>query len=381
MTPREPLQNRVFPDGSIAANPERGLFMGNRGGRIHDPVTRRLTSRRFSSRAWICCVLEFKGRRETVWGPGYTQLFFLDEVTALAAGHRPCFECRRGDAVAFAEAVARADGVGSRARAPELDLRLHAERLDGRAKRLHERPLAALPDGAMLARDGDFLAVRGNRLLRWSPGGYVSAGRRSRRGDVRVLTPPTVLDALALGYEPAWHPSAAAVVGAASDRRAGSDPPPTDRRVGSDAVLESLPHRYDRAVEVGTLHHVAMAVEDLDAAVETYRRLFGAEIELRGTLEDQGVEAVYLQLGGGRVELMAALAEDTPVGRFLARRGPGMHHVAFKVEDVDAAVRELALKGANVIDLEPRPGLGGHLVSFVHPESIHGVLVEVVAHG
>ncbi len=220
MTPSAPLQNRVLPDGSIAATSERGLFMGNRGGRIHDPVTRRLTSRRFSSRAWICCLLEFKGRRETVWGPGYTQLFFLDEVTALAAGHRPCFECRRGDAVAFAEAVARADGAASRRRAPELDLRLHAERLDGRAKRLHERPLAGLPDGAMLARDGGFLAVRGHRLLRWSPGGYVGASRRPRRGDVQVLTPPTALDALALGYEPAWHPSAAALV-RVRDRRAG----------------------------------------------------------------------------------------------------------------------------------------------------------------
>jgi methylmalonyl-CoA epimerase len=124
-----------------------------------------------------------------------------------------------------------------------------------------------------------------------------------------------------------------------------------------------------------------MAVEDLDEAVDTYRQLFGAELELRGTLEDQGVEAVYLRLGGSRVELMAALAEDTPVGRFLARRGPGMHHVAFEVEDVRAAVRRLAGDGANVIDPEPRRGLGGHLVSFVHPESVHGVLVEVVAHG
>jgi methylmalonyl-CoA epimerase len=124
-----------------------------------------------------------------------------------------------------------------------------------------------------------------------------------------------------------------------------------------------------------------MAVDDLDEAVETYRQLFGAEIELRGRLEDQGVEAVYLRLGSGRVELMAALAEDTPVGRFLARRGPGMHHVAYEVEDVGAAVRQLSGKGANVIDPEPRPGLGGHLVSFVHPESVHGVLVEVVAHG
>jgi methylmalonyl-CoA/ethylmalonyl-CoA epimerase len=131
-------------------------------------------------------------------------------------------------------------------------------------------------------------------------------------------------------------------------------------------------------VDVRAVHHVAFAVEDLDEAVETYRSLLGAEVELRGTLEDQGVEAVYLRLGSGRVELVSALEEDTPVGRFLATRGPGMHHVGFQVDDVAAAARELQAGGANVIDPEPRRGLGGHLVSFVHPESLHGVLAEVV---
>jgi len=126
---------------------------------------------------------------------------------------------------------------------------------------------------------------------------------------------------------------------------------------------------------------VAMAVEDLDEAIETYRRMFGAEVEVRGTLDDQGVEAAYLRLGQGRVELLAALDDDTPVGRFLARRGPGIHHVAFEVEDLGSAIRELADSGANVIDPEPRRGLGGHRVSFVHPESVHGVLVEVIEHG
>jgi methylmalonyl-CoA epimerase len=131
-------------------------------------------------------------------------------------------------------------------------------------------------------------------------------------------------------------------------------------------------------VDVRSVHHVAFAVEDLDEAVETYRSLFGAEVELRGRLEDQGVEAVYLRLGSGRVELMSALGEDTPVGRFLARRGPGMHHVGFGVDDVASAVDDLAAKGVDVIDLEPRVGLGGHLVSFVHPGSLHGVLAEMV---
>jgi methylmalonyl-CoA epimerase len=126
------------------------------------------------------------------------------------------------------------------------------------------------------------------------------------------------------------------------------------------------------------MHHVAFAVEDLDEAVETYRSLFGAEVEVRGRLEAQGVEAVYLRLGAGRVELVAPLAEDTHVGRFLAARGPGMHHVGIGVDDVAAAVAELSALGAEVIDPEPRPGLGGHLVSFVHPHSLHGVLAEVV---
>ncbi len=131
-------------------------------------------------------------------------------------------------------------------------------------------------------------------------------------------------------------------------------------------------------MEVRDVHHVAMAVEDLDEAVATYERLFGAHVELRGRMDEQGVEAVYLRLGSGRVELVSPLEEDTPVGRFLARRGPGMHHVGFAVEDVAAAVGELAATGVEVIDPEPRPGLGGHLVSFVHPDSLHGVLAEVV---
>jgi methylmalonyl-CoA/ethylmalonyl-CoA epimerase len=121
-----------------------------------------------------------------------------------------------------------------------------------------------------------------------------------------------------------------------------------------------------------------MAVEDLDEAVETYGRLFGAQVELRGRMDDQGVEAVYLRVGTGRVELVSALEGDTPVGRFLASRGPGMHHVAFEVHDVAAAIGELSGQGATVIDPEPRVGLGGHEVTFVHPESLHGVLAEVV---
>jgi methylmalonyl-CoA/ethylmalonyl-CoA epimerase len=132
-------------------------------------------------------------------------------------------------------------------------------------------------------------------------------------------------------------------------------------------------------VEVRSVHHVAFAVADLDEALATYQRLFGARVELRGRMDDQGVEAAYLRIGDGRVELVSALGEDTPVGRFLAKRGPGMHHVAYQVADVAAALRSLRAEGVEVIDPEPRPGLGGHEVSFVHPDSVHGVLVEVIS--
>ena len=132
-------------------------------------------------------------------------------------------------------------------------------------------------------------------------------------------------------------------------------------------------------MEVRSVHHVAFAVADLDEALETYQRLFGARIELRGRMDDQGVEAAYLRIGDGRVELLSALREDTPVGRFLAKRGPGMHHVAYEVADVASALRSLVSQGVEVIDPEPRPGLGGHEVSFVHPDSVHGVLVEVIS--
>jgi methylmalonyl-CoA/ethylmalonyl-CoA epimerase len=133
-------------------------------------------------------------------------------------------------------------------------------------------------------------------------------------------------------------------------------------------------------VQVLGVHHVAMAVDDLDEAIQTWSRLYGARIELRGRLEEQGVDAAYLEVGSGRVELVSALGPETPVARFLASRGPAMHHVALEVEDIAAAIDELARNGANVLDPEPRRGLGGHAVSFVHPESHHGVLTEVIEH-
>jgi hypothetical protein len=204
-----PLQNRVDPFGELIATPARGLFMGNRGGRIHTDA-QTLTRRRWASRQWICCVLEFKNRRRNVWGRYYTELFFLDEPTALAAGHRPCFECRRKDAESFAEKWRRAFKLRSRPHAPEMDGQLHAERLDGRAKRLHRRQVDELPDGAFIAQEGAAFAVRGNSLLRWTPTGYESRRRRASGIVVDVLTPPSTLAVLAAGYAPRWHPSAEA---------------------------------------------------------------------------------------------------------------------------------------------------------------------------
>jgi methylmalonyl-CoA/ethylmalonyl-CoA epimerase len=129
------------------------------------------------------------------------------------------------------------------------------------------------------------------------------------------------------------------------------------------------------------IHHLGVAVEDLDAALVTYERLFGAEVEHRATVADQGVRAASLRIGAGRVELLEPLGEDTPVGRFLAKRGPGMHHVAYEVSDLAATLVELARAGADLIDEQPRAGLFGLEVAFVHPDSVHGVLSEVVSSG
>ena len=127
------------------------------------------------------------------------------------------------------------------------------------------------------------------------------------------------------------------------------------------------------------IHHLGVAVADLDEAIETYRRLFGAELEHRDLVPEQGVEAASLRTGGSRVELLAPTVDDSPVGKFLARRGPGMHHVAYEVDDIGASLAELAAAGAELIDSEPRRGLFGLQVAFVHPDSVHGVLTEVVS--
>jgi hypothetical protein len=199
-----PLQNRVDPFGNLIATAARGRLFGNRGGKFHTD-DKKLTSHRWASRQWICCVLDFKGRQRDVWGRYYTELFFLDEVTAFAAGHRPCFECRRKDAQHFA---ALFSGKKQRASAGAMDDVLHAERLNGKQKRTHRRTLDMLADGAMVALDGEAFAVRGKHLLCWSPSGYTARRARPRGLEVEVLTPPSMLTVLSRGYVPLWHPSA-----------------------------------------------------------------------------------------------------------------------------------------------------------------------------
>jgi methylmalonyl-CoA/ethylmalonyl-CoA epimerase len=134
-------------------------------------------------------------------------------------------------------------------------------------------------------------------------------------------------------------------------------------------------------VEPRGIHHLGVAVADLDEAVATYERLLGAELEHRELVPDQGVEAASLRVGAGRVELLASLGDETPVGKFLATRGPGMHHVAYEVEDVGEALGELSAQGAELIDEQPRQGMFGLEVAFVHPDSMHGVLAEIVSGG
>lgn len=202
-----PLQNRVTPFGDLVAVPSRGLFMGNRGGRFHTDA-RTLSRRRWASPQWICCVLDFRERHRDVWGRFYTELFFLDEPTAFAAGHRPCFECRRRDALAFADRWQEARRLHTRPRADEMDDTLHRERLQGRAKRLHRQNLNDLPDGAFVAIEEEAFAVRGDALLRWTPEGYDARRARLRGTKVDVLTPPAIVTVLLAGYQPNWHPSA-----------------------------------------------------------------------------------------------------------------------------------------------------------------------------
>jgi hypothetical protein len=197
-----PLQNRCNPFGELVATPARGTMMGNRGGKFHRD-DRTLSRRRWSSRHWICCDIHYKNRQHEAMGRYYTSVFFLDEVTALAAGHRPCFFCRRKEAQRFLALAApplMADGA---------DRILHEQRFASRRQAVtQEYAVATLPDGAMVAIDRTPYAVRGDQLLRWSFDGYNDARPRRAVQRATLVTPPLFVTILANGFQPRWHDSA-----------------------------------------------------------------------------------------------------------------------------------------------------------------------------
>lgn len=206
---RSGFQNRVDPFGILHANPARGLFMGNRGGKIHDPATKTLLKRRFASRQWIVCVTDFRGRYREVMGNSYTELFFLDEVTALAAGHRPCAECRREDFKRYCAAIV--PEFGGLPKADAIDRRLHGERM-GEKRAIDAATCGQLPDGIMVAVGDRAYARHGSSALPWDFNGYGKALDWMQVAQQRpaLLTPATTTTALRTGYLPVWHPSAGA---------------------------------------------------------------------------------------------------------------------------------------------------------------------------
>jgi hypothetical protein len=208
-------QNRVTPFGEVVATPHRGTFMGNRGV-LHDEEG--CIKRAWQVKRWLACALEFRGRRRTVMTPGrYTELFFLDEATALAAGHRPCSECRHGRFLAFCSAWKKAHpqvSVSQRPTAAEIDNRLHADRLNAdRSKRAYTGALDEIPDGVFVTAAWGEKAylVCGEGLLTWAPGGYTEREDRPNNAEVLILTPESTVAAIRAGYAPEIHPSAAAI--------------------------------------------------------------------------------------------------------------------------------------------------------------------------
>ena len=200
------LQNRVTAFGDIVAHRARGQMMGNRGGRIHEN-DRTLGQRRWASDAWIICVLEFKQRHRRIMAANsYTELFFLDEVTALCAGHRPCFECRRKAANDFAEKWGASTGLDNRARAGDMDKCLHLERVKTQKSGNYPRQdLSNLPDGTMILWQGQPTAIKDNLLLPWTIEGYGKPVVRPLGFDVEVLTPLCTVEVLNAGYQPLFH--------------------------------------------------------------------------------------------------------------------------------------------------------------------------------
>jgi len=202
------LQNRVTPTGEIVADPSRGTLMGNRGC-LHGQG-RELGRSRWRSKLWICCVLEWKGVRRDPMPPGrWTALFFLDEVTALAAGHRPCGYCRRADYLAFGEAWRKGRELDERPKAHEIDAVLHAERVESRTRRQITRPASVrdLPDGVMVVSRGRIALLLYGRLFPWSFNGY-GPPIPVALSTVELLTPPAIVSAITAGYHPLIHPTA-----------------------------------------------------------------------------------------------------------------------------------------------------------------------------
>jgi len=200
------LQNRVTAFGDIIAHSARGQMMGNRGGRLHDS-NQTLGTRRWASAAWIICVLEFKQRhRQIMAANSYTELFFLDEVTALAAGHRPCFECRRTAANDFAGKWGQIHGRGVRARAGEMDRILHRQRMQLlKTRKYPRRDISSLPDGAMIVWQGKPAALKSGKILPWTIEGYGRPVAWQTAIDVEVLTPLATVEVLMTGYQPLFH--------------------------------------------------------------------------------------------------------------------------------------------------------------------------------
>jgi hypothetical protein len=205
-----PRQNRVTPFGDIIATPERGMFMGNRGV-LHDSEGQ--IKRRWQVKRWIVCVLAFRGRNRRIMTPGrWTELFFFDEATALAAGHRPCSECQHARFIAFCNAWGKACGKqGSRPMANKIDLQLQAERLDTEgSKRSYFAGLDELPDGVFVtvsAWGEQAFLLWDSGLFAWSSGGYGERRKRPNRNKVRVLTPKSTVATIVAGYVPEIHAS------------------------------------------------------------------------------------------------------------------------------------------------------------------------------
>jgi len=211
-----PLRNRVTPAGELIATTCRGTVYGNRGVLHNDDLA---LVRRFQVRRWLVCVLEFRGRRRPLMRPGrYTELFFLDEAVALAAGHRPCAECRRPAYQSFRTAWAAALALPGKPAADDIDRVLHQQRrLAGGARVTYPAPLSDLPDGVFVGRDGESWLVNGGGLRRWTPAGY---GDRIDPfdGPAAVLTPRATVAAIRAGYRPLLHPSASGASPASSRR-------------------------------------------------------------------------------------------------------------------------------------------------------------------